>query len=530
LFRRENLIVGRLDVCPRCLLEDAGHAGTALSDTAYFCRAEWCLDVVDTCRIHRSEMVTVHRARGPAYGFDFSNVLVPKAERLHQMAEKVKARTPTGLQDYVLARLEGCETGAAFLDGMDLFAAIRTCEMLGTAACYGRTAQCDKLDAARLRTARIRGFEIGSCGEEGVKELLKAMTAAYTRRRTAVEGQIARLAFAALYNFLHVNPKRPNWRGPAFATLRTVVADFIKTNFPLKPGDTVFREVITERKLHSVRSLAAEIGCGAPRVRKLLRLGGVIGEDQACLADHNIVFDAKVGLEAVRESLTALPHHGVAKYLGTRINQVYLLAEAKFIEPIASGPLGLRATFAPAVLDAFVAKLLKGAETVKRKAPHHVTIRQAALRAVCSQAQVVRLILDGRLNWVGSLGGKRDYRSILIDLSEVDHVVHGLDPDTMSTQEFADRLGLKTEVGRALAKHGHVKAILCERAGHQVSRIPASEVEAFRRRYVSLGELSRLHRTNHMVVKKMLDERGVLPAFDLGKVRVQFYRRDDISS
>jgi len=255
----------------------------------------------------------------------------------------------------------------------------------------------------------------------------------------------------------------------------------------------------------------------------------VIGDDQAKLAAHNIVFDAKEGVEAVRESLTALPYRGAAKYLGTGRHQVYMLAEAKFIEPIASSPLGLRATFAPAMLDAFVARLLQGAHTVKRKAAHHLTIRQAALRATCPQAEIAKLILDGRLKWVGTFGGKRDYRSILVDLSEVRHVAHGLDPETISTLEFAERFGVKKEVGLALVRHGHVKVVYCERAGHQVARIPSSEVKAFRRRYVSLAELSRVRRKHHVAVKKMLDRKGVLPAFDLGKVRAHFYRRDDIS-
>lgn len=48
---------------------------------------------------------------------------------------------------------------------MSLAAAIRTCELLGTASCFGRTVNRDKLDASKLRTARIRGFEIVARGE-----------------------------------------------------------------------------------------------------------------------------------------------------------------------------------------------------------------------------------------------------------------------------------------------------------------------------------------------------------------------------
>jgi hypothetical protein len=527
--RREYLTDGRLDVCPRCLAEDIEGAPRRQSDTAFFCRAEWCLDVVDTCPTHRTALVTFHEARGLALGFDFSNLLASETGQFAEMAGRVETRAPTALQDYVLARLDGRETGVVFLDAMDLSAAIRTCEMLGAAACFGRTVQCDDLDAIRLRTARIRGFEIGSRGRSGIEELLKMMTTAYTRSRQERDGQITRLAFAALHNYLFVDPNRPTWKAPAFVPLRAAIRDFIKTNFPLKPGEVVLGETITERRLHSVTSLARDVGFGAERVKKLLRLNGVIDDDQARLADYNIVVDAKAGLDALRDSLTALPYHGVAKYLGIPPKQAVLLVEAKLIEPIASSPLGLRATFAPAMLDAFVAKLLRGAQTVKRKASHHFTIREAALRSACRQDEVAKLILDGRLKWVGILYGKQRYSSILVDLAEVDIAVNGLAPDTISIAEFAKRIGLKKEAGLALVKHGHVDVSSCERAGHQVSRISVREVEAFQHRYVSLGELGRIRRKHSLTIKKTLDEKGILPAFDLGKVRVQFYRREQIT-
>ena len=312
--------------------------------------------------------------------------------------------------------------------------------------------------------------------------------------------------------------------------LRTVISDFIKANFPLKAGDLVLGEVILERKLHSVSSMAKEIGFGVPRMTKLLRLHGVIGSDQAGLAPHNIVFDAVKGTEAVRESVTALPYRGAARYLGTGRHQVYMLAEANFIQPIESGPLGLRATFAPAMLDAFVARLLKGAQIVQRKATNHITIAQAARRATCTQADVAKLILDGELKWVGTLGQKRDYQSILVDLSEVQRAAHALDPETISLLQFAKRFGYKKEVAHGLAKYGHINVVTHKRAGHQVSRVPLSEVEAFRQRYISLSELGRVRRQHGLTVKKALDEKGIRPAFDPKKVFFYIYRREDISA
>jgi TniQ len=523
--RRGDLTTGRLDVCARCLLDDIDDAGGPSSTDGCFLRADWCLDVVDTCPVHACALVTLHGAPGPAYLFEFSALVAAASGRLQEMSRSSEARAPTALQDYVLARLEGDGTGVPFLDGMGLAAAVRTCEVLGAAACFGGAAQLESLDRPQLRAARIRGFEVAGRGDEGVRELLASMTASYAHGNPSEEGRTARKAFDALHQFLHVNPKRLHWKVAAFARLRAVVRDFIKANFPLQAGETVLGEVIEERRLHSVASLAIEVRIGVPRLRKILQLKGVIDDVQCRLADSNIIFDAKAGFEAVRESIEALSRDEAAKYLGTGRHQVDMFTEAKLIEPIASGPLGLRAAFARAALDTFVASLLAHAVTVKRREPHCVSVSQASRRAVCTHAEIATLILDGRLKWVGNLGGKGDYRSVLVDLAEVDALVHGLDPDTMSAAEFARRLGIKPEVSRALVKHGYVKAVFHQRAGRRVARISSAEVEAFQKRYITLGELRSDLGKHHRAIAKALSEKGIAPAFDLGKGRSLFYER-----
>ncbi|MBY0382807.1 MAG: hypothetical protein K2W78_12920 [Xanthobacteraceae bacterium] len=142
----------------------------------------------------------------------------------------------------------------------------------------------------------------------------------------------------------------------------------------------------------------------------------------------------------------------------------------------------------------------------------------------------MKLILDGKLKWVGILGQKRHYQSVLVDLLEVQRAAHALGPETISQREFAKRFGFKKEVAHGLVKHGYVRGVTCERAGYQVTRIPPSEVDAFQQRYVSLAELSRVSGKSHVTVKWHLDQKGIRPAFDPKKVCAHIYRRDDISA
>ena len=251
--------------------------------------------------------------------------------------------------------------------------------------------------------------------------------------------------------------------------------------------------------------MAKEVGAGVLRVRKLLQIAGVIGPD----TPNNAVFAAQAGYRAVRDDLAALPFLGAAKHLGINLKQARLFAEAGLIEPVAEGPLRLRARFAPAALDAFLAKLLAGATPVRRKGADHTTIPETSLRTSCQQTEIAELILNGKVKWIGCLGAKRDFTSILVKLSEVDAAIHGLDPDTLSVAEFAKQACLKKQAAQILVKRGIVRSITRKRAGHQVGRVPRGEVDAFRRRYVTLGELSRNRRKHHATVLKSLEAHGI---------------------
>jgi hypothetical protein len=522
-FRREDLVTDRLDVCPRCLLDDIARADAAAADTAVTLRAEWCLDVVDTCPVHDQALVTLQAGRGPAYGFDFANALAPLIERLPDMAEQAEHRAPTRLQSYFLARLDGRETGAPYLDAMTPSAAVRTCEMLGAAARFGGRIQSDRLDRARLREARIAGFDIAAAGECAIRHLLETLSTTYTGTKPRND-PAARLAFAALNNFLHILPLRRTWKDDAFEPLRATVRNFIKANFPLKTGEIVLGETISETSVHSTSTLAKAVGAGVNRVSKLLQIAGVIGPD----TPDNVVFDAQAGYRAVRDNLAGLDFPETADRLGINLKQARLFAEAGFIENVSESPLRMHARFAPAALDAFVDRLLAGAVTVRRLEAGYATISEATNRVTVLQIDIVRLILDGKLKWTGSLGGKRDLTSILVKLSEVNAAIHGLDPDTLSIAEFAEVSALKKQAAQLAVKRGIVKSVARKRAGRKVYRIPRSEAEAFRRRYITLGELSRSLGKHHTTVLKSLRAKGILPEFDLGKARIGIYRRDQV--
>jgi hypothetical protein len=209
------------------------------------------------------------------------------------------------------------------------------------------------------------------------------------------------------------------------------------------------------------------------------------------------------------------------------------LIKSGLIETLgANNPLKMRTFVSKTKAEEFTARLTTDVQRVARKETGQATIVEASLRANCSQVAVVKLILERKLNWVGQLERRRGYNSILVALAEVRLIVHGVDPDAMSMLEFADRYGMKAGTARALVKHGHLRGIPVDRVGGQRGQvlIEVAEADAFQKRFVSLGVLSRQTGKGYRVIKRELASRGVLPVFDPKKVVGHFFDREALRS
>jgi len=118
------------------------------------------------------------------------------------------------------------------------------------------------------------------------------------RSGAATEG--AQAIFGRVYQVLEFGREDPSYDG-----VRDLVGDFIRTRFPIGPGDVVFGKPVECRTLHSVRTLSAETGLHPKRLRKLLRVAGTLTTDADGLADGNCLFDAERGSLAAREAAAA---------------------------------------------------------------------------------------------------------------------------------------------------------------------------------------------------------------------------------
>jgi lambda repressor-like predicted transcriptional regulator len=176
-------------------------------------------------------------------------------------------------------------------------------------------------------------------------------------------------------------------------------------------------------------------------------------------------------------------------------------------------------------LDAFLDRLgAKSSKAGKRNGSLR-TIPDAARCACCSAAEIVRLILDGKLA-TRMLAGARGYMGILVDAQAVADAVRGPQPDGLSLRKASRELGTSDRALEALIAHKHIGTVTAINPVNRCPQtlVPNDEVRKFEAKYVSLWTLSKERGVYIATLKNRLDRAGVKPALDPAKIGARFCR------
>jgi TniQ len=290
--------------CPACLQDDIRRHQKLDPEVAIYGRAAWMIDAVKTCRIHDRALVVIGRNSRDDAG-DFAFNVQDRVSKLPKVLAASAKRRPSGLENYVVDRLQHVAR-SEFLDGLELFVAIKFCEVLGAVALFGIKTGLRNLSDDRKRQALARGYELAEDGPDAIREFLDGlMAAAGDRNRKDGPGVV----FGRLHHWLLEHK-----RDPAYAPLRALLPQYIIERFPLVIRTNVLGKLVEQRTRHSIRTLSLETGRHPKTLRKLLRATGIIGADQMALSDHNVTFDAQAGALAVVETSSRLYLPAVRAY------------------------------------------------------------------------------------------------------------------------------------------------------------------------------------------------------------------------
>ncbi|MDP4003665.1 TniQ family protein [Methylobacterium sp. NEAU K] len=510
-----------LRACPTCLLEDAA-ASSLKRDAAMYGRAWWQVAFVRTCHVHGQPLVVFGTGRGLLI-HDFTASLRQHAASLPALAANTENREATGLEGYVIRRLTGQAGGVPFLDDLRLGTAARFCEVLGGVQLHGRARRVGKLDDEQLRLSGQAGFNIAMGGESAVRSFIAALLDPAAVGRASNGGVPA--ALGTLHHWLFDNRRSADQDG-----LRELVREVVAESMPMRPDKACLGEIIEARRLHSVRTAALETGMHPKRLRKALEDAGFIGADQAGRPDNLMTFPADTSAEFLAKLSAAMPLAKVASYINAPRVQAKLLLDAGFLVPIyPRHETGKRIlAFTRSDVDGFMSALSDQAELLDAEKEGSLSIPKAAKRVPCGAMEIVRLVFEKRLSWVGRRSDGSGYLSIRVRPDQIRPIL--FPKIGISIREAATRLELRIEVVQRLVKFGYIKSVDCQGIYYKREKyiVDQNSIIEFRNKYVAFKDLMPDVGRTRFKVRFSLYRRGITPAIPSSKSLMAFILKSDL--
>jgi hypothetical protein len=436
------------------------------------------------------------------------------------------------MQDYVEGRIDG-KAGPAWLDGQPVDLAARACEMLGLLIHHGASRQLPSVSSSELDAAGAAGFAHASNGEEGIRAALHVLFEA-SWQRSANGGP--QQAFGFLYNWLQFKKNRKPC-GP----IREVVRDFILEHFPVEPGTLLFGEELTQRRKHTVATLARQMSEHPKTVRNALMLAGII-EDDPVWPTRQSVFDAEPAEALVTRMRTAMPIRDLQSHLNCTRMQAERMVLAGILPRLIDEPgkaKGLMKLVAREDADIFLSRLMAASGALgpgRDTGPGMVDIAAAAEISRWPVVDIVDGILAGRFKSVACPDSELRFKGVLVDPEEVRAVLSRQNCDDHITIEEAARLLDLLPFGVSSLAKLHDSAgtpYLCEKfvenaKGTRCRVFSRSEVQEFLKSYVALRDIAAGAGLAPRWMKERLDARGVAPIAPHRGIGRLYYRRSEL--
>jgi len=526
-YRGEELISSslrrsRVMVCPLCLIDDI-----AINKKARpYGRSSWLIEPLRTCTVHNIALVEAANITKSNEAHDFVCNIKSALPDLLKIGQTATVRPPSSLELYLKTRFDRDQSSSStlWLDSLKWYVAEDVCSVLGAVALHGRNAGLRRLTDEDWFQAGAAGFDIAKHGEAGVFAFLTEVV------RLPMSSQMPggpQAQLGTLFKWLSF--QRPD---PAFEPVRELFAQHAIESFPLAAGDLIFGRTIAQRTMHSVHTASIDYKIHPKRLRKIVFATGIAPNALKTETNDRIVFSVEASREILEKSTDSLNLTDAESYLNAGRVHARLLHEEGFITPFVVFP-SLRKSeynFAVKDLDRFLTELLAGTESVEGAALDEYDIPSAAKRANCSAAEIVRLILDKKLSWVGQLAGNQGYLSVLVRLSEIKTFVHGRPVDGFTPRDLERELGTTTATVKALIGNGILPT---ETIVHPVNRCPTTIIKTtvvgnFKRQYISLFNLAAEQGQHFRKVQKDLDKKGIKPVLTRDRYGASFYRRSDL--
>ncbi|MER8910966.1 hypothetical protein NKH99_25445 [Mesorhizobium sp. M0854] len=239
--------------------------------------------------------------------------------------------------------------------------------------------------------------------------------------------------------------------------------------------------------------------------------------EQSGIMNHRILVKSDDLHRVVAELKDAITAPEVEKLLGVpRLHLKELVAGGHLSALADTGSRrNSKRRFSTEAVEQLRTRLFDGACEVSEPTERQVDVIGARRASTCTIPRLLDMVFTGKLSWKGRLAGRMDYLGLLLDADEVTRIVRSSEKRTNLTREETEAFlpGTHDRVVNALIGLGHLALIeeFSQDARRMIPVVSRDSAEAFRTRFVSLGELCQKTDLHHKQVRALLRQAGIAP-------------------
>lgn len=514
-FPAPSLARRKLRFCPACLVEDEADQ-RRIPGTRKYCRKEWMVPTIRTCRKHEQTLVQSLDVSYVNHSYDFLTALEIEKDNMPEIVARSVAQKVTPFEIFVSDRVSGRRNHGPLLNGLTLASCIYLCELTGAAALHGKRCRVTRLGDAALLEAANHAFEKLEKGEEGLHALLDAV-----RKDAALANQRGGQAiYGQMYNSLYAE-------GPEFDTIRKAIRNYTLASMPIINGSDLFGKV-DDSPWTTVNTVVRATGIGDSTARRILFAMGHIPTHHPNQGDR---FLSSAGAEEAIAMLNgSMPSIEAAKIIGCTEHVFLRWVAEGFFTPLQFDRRAMEDRnyvmldrFARSEIEGFRLKLDNAITAMP--APGMISLAAAASLIGAHQKQILELVLEGRLRTVAMKATSGPFSSRLLVVDSEVYSELGL-PVGLSAAETALRLGIQRGPLAALVARGVLNPVSFGLKRRQV--YDEREVGEFRSAYISFGAACTEFGLNRMELMYRLQRLNITPAFPKDEIGVFLFTRSDI--
>ncbi|SFM23525.1 TniQ family protein [Methylobacterium pseudosasicola] len=505
----------RFRVCPACLRTDIESSDLRPHVAAYG-RLAWKVVSIRTCPQHGLGLADIGSGTDKN-DQDFTCAVRLHAGNLGALAEQAPRRPASELERYLRRRIDGLPGNASFLDGLELHAAARFCEVVGAFALHGRKTSMNAFGDHDWYLCGAVGIGIACDGEDAIRRFLTGLQRAYPYGH--------HVKYSPLPPFLYfkswLNSRNCTGYAPAKDLLARHVAETPPDVVQDKPRITLVRPEAPP----AVPGMPRKILVTSARPRRIEPTASLVARKPTVM-DTGHPAASRPPYDPARHAM--LTSNAAAAWLGCDASLFVSLQAHGLLTP-TYGDGCWRHAFERGQLDDLLTRLLAGAELIEDTSDG-VGITEAARRCSCAPVEIVHLLLADEVSWKGRHATGKGIASLLV---RTDAIHTRLEKQALSgptLKEARLETGVDVKVLASLISMGAMDTGIAIDAMTRspVNVIYQSSLEDFFGEYVELMDVGRAVRQSSTDVRRRLKAGGFESDFEAINLNMAYYKYDKI--